>query len=189
MKLKLLAKLLFLPLTLFTVGCGIVVEDPDDQNDNNPTEVIVPSSASVQSSQDDFSIKWQKNTEGYGQLEITSNVSIAIPLASITSGKREVVLSCTYASPDIFDSSGSRLKHYNCSVENADIVGTFSIVLPAEQELLIIERKGKDTSNEFEVLSEFMINASHGSTPPVLASSASVQTSQDYFSIKWQKNT
>jgi hypothetical protein len=183
-KVMLLATLFALVLS----GC-IKVEDEEDTNQSPVVETpeAKPSSVTIQANQDDFSITWNKNTEGYGQLEITDNPSVPSPITSAVNQKK-VILDCKYQSPDILNSEGEIQKKYTCNLENSGVIGTFPLLFPADTSMEIIERNGKSVSNDYEVLSDFYIHSSHG-TSPELESSVTIQANQDDFSITWNKNT
>jgi len=154
MKCKLL-KLLILFFTLITIGC-VEVEDKKDKARDGVADYKA-STASITSNETNFTVVWEKNTKNYGQLEIINNPSIVNPVAVIIAGKNQVNLNCEFK-----NNLAVPLKEYTCVASNAGRIGFFPLVLPYNEQLLIIEREGNASDNDFEVLSEFFIYPSHG---------------------------
>ena len=182
-------KFFIVPLiAILMVGC-IKVEDAEDTGSTPqvPTSEPKPSSVIINSNQDDFTLTWKKNTEGYGQLEITADPSVVKPVASAVNQK-SVTLECKYVSPDIIDANGIVQKKYTCTLNNSGVIGSFPLVFPANTQMQVIERGGRFAGDDFEVLSDFYINESHGSTPE-LQSTVELQANQDDFTLTWKKNT
>ena len=148
-------------LAIIVAGC-IKVEDAEDTGTG--TEPVNPSSVKIQSGTTDFTLTWSKNTDGYGQLEITADPSVPKPVASAVNNA-DVKLDCTYVSPDLKDQTGAVQKKYDCTLENAGIIGPFPLIFPVEVPLEVIERAGKDPGDQYEVLSDFYIHISHGTAP------------------------
>lgn len=136
-------------------GC-IRVEDANDSTSGG-SSTETPSTVNIESNQTAFTVKWQKNTKGYGQLEITDNTAVVKNVVAVVSaGTKGVDLSCDYTG------EGNGVKNYRCEVTNADKIGSFAMSFPPEQELLVIERGGNSPESDFDVLSQFLIFASHG---------------------------
>ncbi len=148
--------LIMVPLVIILLSGCIRVEDAEDTN-NDVTTTDTPSTVNIESNQTAFTVKWQKNTKGYGQLEITDNTAVVKNVVAVVSaGTKGVDLSCNYTG------EGGGVKNYSCVVTNADKIGSFPMSFPPEQKLLVIERAGNTNEGGFEVLSQFLIFASHG---------------------------
>jgi len=148
--------IIMFPLVILLLSGCIRVEDPKDTN-NEGTTTDTLSTVNIESNQTAFMVKWQKNTKGYGQLEITNNTAVVKNVVAIVSaGTKGVSLSCNYTG------EGNGVKNYSCETTNADKIGSFPMSFPPEQELLVIERAGNTNESGFEVLSQFLIFASHG---------------------------
>ena len=154
MKCKLL-KLLIASFALINIGC-VEVEDKKDKARGATTDHKA-STASITSNETNFTVVWEKNTKNYGQLEIINNPSVVNPIAVIIAGKKQVNLNCEFK-----NNLAVPLKEYTCVASNAGKIGSFPLVLPYNEQLLIIEREGNTSDNDFEVLSEFFIYPSHG---------------------------
>jgi hypothetical protein len=150
-----LLKLLILSFAFLNIGC-IEVEDGEDTAGGTTTDYKT-STANITSGKTDFTLVWQKNTKNYGQLEIINNPSVVNPIAIIIADKKQVSLNCEFKK-----NLTPPLKEYSCVVSDAGKIGSFPLILPYNEQLLIIERKGNTPDNDFEVLSEFFIYPSHG---------------------------
>ncbi len=150
-----LLKLLITSFAFINIGC-IEVEDSKDEAGGTTTDYKA-STANITSGKTDFTLVWEKNTKNYGQLEIVNNPSVVNPIAIIIADKKQVSLNCEFKK-----NLAAPLKEYVCVVSEAGKIDSFPLMLPYNEQLLIIEREGNTPDNDFEVLSEFFIYPSHG---------------------------
>jgi len=137
-------KFLTVPLiAVLMVGC-IKVEDAEDTGSTPqvPTPDPKPSSVIINSNQDDFTLTWKKNTEGYGQLEITADPSVPVRAMAYTDIVGEITIDCK--AQDQNASQPSTVKEYECSGSPASMVGVYKISFDLNKQYEIIERNSKD---------------------------------------------
>lgn len=148
------------------------LEDTNQTSKQNQGSVTIESTATVQAQGNNFTIVWNKNTRQYGQLEITNNTTLINYIVSSSEQKKMNVV-CIF---DEDRNTKSGINDYTCSVDNSSIVGDFPLALPTNQNLLVLERKGKNVNSDFTVLSEFVLIHKDGTpkkptTPPQVPSS------------------
>jgi hypothetical protein len=136
--------LLLLPLLAFLIGGCIKVEDAEDTNNQNTTQAPAPkpSSVIIKSNQDDFTLTWKKNTDGYGQLEITTDPSTPVKPMAYTDIVGEITIECK--AQDQNNSQPQTVKEYECSGSPASMVGVYKINFALNKQYEIIQRSSKN---------------------------------------------
>lgn len=144
-------------VALSFTACVKVEDGSKTESDSQTVELPDPSTATIESDDNSFRVSWTKNSEYYGQLEITDNYTIPKGvIAVVTAGQKQVNLNCEYRRDIGYE------KEYRCNIENADKIGSFYIKFPYERELLVLERGGNQDSSPIAVLTQFYIYESHG---------------------------